>query len=1071
MLQRAFTQLLNVFSESCLREGMQYVKQDGMLSVRLSDGLLHARVKGSMGRLFDVYMDLKTWPTSASRCTCESHFNCEHAAASLLSLRLKALENQKQSVGLEQLDRWIQAFQYTPPSEAKLVQTHQLFYYLQFQPDAFSIQLAVGKSLKNGSVGKRTLLDRLEQVKPIHQHESDAAILTRLNDRRVDLNRLIDSELLLAVLQSQRALDSELDLPWQFGKTITASVSWLVETDGTQHWILKHADSELDACWLDAPWYIDPTLLEIGQIKLPYAQSSVQLLRELEAISPEQCPEVRSTLADCASDLPLPFDLSAGVPLTIQPKPVVILDRMTGTDTLGKMELAFDYEGMQVRAAPIVYSEPTEPRPSASGKDPLPDGSGSVIHSCVYKQCGSTLYQIPRDLAFEQHFTEQCKQKFALTPIGFDLNDFDALARIHDVFVPWVEQQKGRVLMQDAVFAKILDENEIEWYGDLNSEGDFFAYELGILMEGKKVNLVPVLVQLISQYRLPEWEKLPADHVFRLNVGGNQILPIKIERIRPFIEFLLFEGEKYRNNTHAIKLKRYQWVVMQASLNALSASLRRLWSQETLMKHLYQLLDRQQLPTTVLPQDFLTTLRDYQQHGLDWLQALRECGFGGVLADDMGLGKTVQTLAHLLVEKQAGRMTLPTLIIAPLSLIGNWQAEIQRFTPTLKTLIYHGTGRQAHVFTEYDLVISTYGLVQRDKEIFLKQPFYYLILDEAQWIKNARAQTTLMVQQLQASFRLCLSGTPFENHLGELWSLFHFIMPGLLLDRGRFRTFFQDAIEKQGDPIKKASLMKRVQPFLLRRTKQQVAQELPDKTIMISGVVLVDEQRDLYELIRLSMEKRVRDSIAQYGMVKSQMVFLDALLKLRQVCCDPRLVPLPMAKRAHGVSAKLTALMELLETLIEEDRRILVFSQFTSMLAIVEDEIKAKGYDYLKLTGKTQNRQQLVDEFQNGKAPIFLMSLKAGGVGLNLTKADTVIHYDPWWNPAVEDQATDRTHRLGQLNPVFVYRLVAEGTVEEVMMRMQAKKRALFEGILSEQQISGVKLTEEDLAMFFQPLV
>nr|WP_241480427.1 DEAD/DEAH box helicase [Legionella norrlandica] len=309
-----------------------------------------------------------------------------------------------------------------------------------------------------------------------------------------------------------------------------------------------------------------------------------------------------------------------------------------------------------------------------------------------------------------------------------------------------------------------------------------------------------------------------------------------------------------------------------------------------------------------------------------------------------------------------------------------------------------------------------------------------------------------------------------ENNLGELWSLFHFLMPGLLGDAKQFRLWFRTPIEKYADMERRNLLTRRVQPFLLRRTKNQVARELPPKTEMTRTIELAGAQRDLYEAIRMSMEKKVRDAIARQGLAKSHILLLDALLKLRQVCCDPRLLSVPEAAIAHGTSCKLDVLMELLDNLVEEGRRVLVFSQFTSMLKLIEELLISKQYEYLKLTGQTKNRQGLVEQFQRGDTPIFLISLKAGGTGLNLTRADTVIHYDPWWNPSVEDQATDRTHRIGQENPVFVYKLITSGTVEEVILGMQEKKRQLVDGILSADASKSMTLSEEDLNRFFMPL-
>jgi SNF2 family DNA or RNA helicase len=316
---------------------------------------------------------------------------------------------------------------------------------------------------------------------------------------------------------------------------------------------------------------------------------------------------------------------------------------------------------------------------------------------------------------------------------------------------------------------------------------------------------------------------------------------------------------------------------------------------------------------------------------------------------------------------------------------------------------------------------------------------------------------------------LCLTGTPLENHLGELWSLFHFLMPGFLGDTDTFRRLYRTPIEKRGDEPRRRSLARRIRPFVLRRTKEQVAVELPPKTEMVENVEIGGAQGDLYETVRAAMDQRVRAEIAARGLNQSQIVVLDALLKLRQVCCDPRLLKLDAAKKVKD-SAKLARLLDMLEQLLAEGRRVLLFSQFTSMLELIEPELKARGIAYVKLTGETRDRKKPVDAFQSGKAPLFLISLKAGGTGLNLTAADTVIHYDPWWNPAVENQATDRAHRIGQDKPVFVYKLIVAGSVEEKIAALQASKAALAAGVLGEGGAASAQLTQEDVAALFEPL-
>jgi len=484
-----------------------------------------------------------------------------------------------------------------------------------------------------------------------------------------------------------------------------------------------------------------------------------------------------------------------------------------------------------------------------------------------------------------------------------------------------------------------------------------------------------------------------------------------------------------------------------------------------------QLVHCQGIRPIDLPKSLRADLRPYQSEGLNWLQFLREYHFNGVLADDMGLGKTLQALAHLLIEKEAGRADRPSLVIAPTSLMSNWRREAEKFTPSLKVLTLHGPEREQHFeqLTEYDLVLTTYALVLRDEELYRQHPFHYLILDEAQAIKNAKAKTTQVIYELNARHRLCLTGTPMENHLGELWSMFRFLMPGFLGPLDRFGRLFRLPIEKYGDAERQLQLRKRLQPFMLRRTKEHVAKELPPKTEIIRTVALEGVQRDLYESVRLAMDKKLRDEINQKGFARSQIMILDALLKLRQVCCDPRLLKLDSAQGIKA-SAKLEMLMEMLIEMLDEGRKVLVFSQFTSMLDLIEQELVKNNIQFSKLTGQTRDRETAINYFQTGTAKVFLISLKAGGTGLNLTAADSVIHYDPWWNPAVEQQATDRAYRIGQDKPVFVYKLLTEETVEEKILKLQERKQSLADGLYTGANQAESSFDQNDLLELLKPL-
>jgi SNF2 family DNA or RNA helicase len=353
--------------------------------------------------------------------------------------------------------------------------------------------------------------------------------------------------------------------------------------------------------------------------------------------------------------------------------------------------------------------------------------------------------------------------------------------------------------------------------------------------------------------------------------------------------------------------------------------------------------------------------------------------------------------------------------------------------------------------------LTSYALLRRDGDLLQGLDLDYVILDEAQHIKNPKSQSAQLVRALAARHRLCLTGTPMENHLGELWAQLDFLLPGFLGDPQDFARRYRSPIEKEGDAEKLERLNRRIAPFMLRRTKDRVAAELPAKSELVRTVPIEGRQAALYESIRLTMEKRVRDAIAKKGLARSHITILDALLKLRQVCCDPRLLPAG-TKGAEGAgSAKLAMLMDLLPEMLDEGRRVLLFSQFTTMLGLIEVELRRLGIRYTKLTGQTRKREEAIEAFRGGDVELFLISLKAGGVGLNLPEADTVIHYDPWWNPAVESQATDRAHRIGQDKPVFVYKLITEGTVEEKILALQERKRKLADGVYGRGQ-SGDEL-------------
>jgi hypothetical protein len=478
------------------------------------------------------------------------------------------------------------------------------------------------------------------------------------------------------------------------------------------------------------------------------------------------------------------------------------------------------------------------------------------------------------------------------------------------------------------------------------------------------------------------------------------------------------------------------------------------------------------------PAGFSGELRHYQRDGLGWMQFLRRFGFGGCLADDMGLGKTVQVLALLEDRRQlrAGGdgpngngltngkpVSAPSLVVVPRSLVFNWKQEATKFTPALKVLDHTSAQRDkdARRFGNYDVILTTYGTLRRDAAYFKDVPFDYLILDEAQAIKNAASESAKATRLLRGEHRLALSGTPVQNHLGELWSLFEFLNPGMMGAASVFKM--TPAGGNTLDAEARTMLSRALRPFILRRTKEQVATELPEKLEQTLLCEMDEAQRKLYDELRAHYRQSLMERVARDGINKSKIQVLEALLRLRQAACHPGLID---KGREKEPSAKLDALLDQIGQVVDEDHKVLVFSQFTSLLAIVRQRFDAHGIVYEYLDGKTRDREARVNRFQTDPAcKVFLISLKAGGLGLNLTAAEYVYLLDPWWNPAVESQAIDRAHRIGQTRRVFAYRLIARGTVEEKVLALQQTKRDLADAIINADNSLIGKLGRDDLEM------
>ncbi len=868
------------------------------------------------------------------------------------------------------------------------------------------------------------------------------------------------------ILDTKRCYFEHLTGPvLSFGPTLTGKVDWLHSSTGEWHLKLVATDgSAKHECtpW-KAPWYVDRQTGLCGMVEHEYPVDVLSALGNLRGLTDEEAKLVPALLAKSGllSYLPPPPVPGAISVRVVKPTPELDLEIVPSPSE----------ESEKVKAVTFV-SRNDQP---ANALITLPDGE--------------QVYEV-RDPNAEREFVTKLESfGFVETPQRPDprsAGSRDASA-VRRLFVAadagsWLnlDPQKLNELRDDgwkispAAEEKFrpleLDDSNLEFEVEGESEDSWwFSLAVNIQVNGRQVPLLPLLVAAIR--RLPvsvtlseSIEKLNQNGKFVCDLADGTVISLPFDRMRAMLvslQEMLLKGKtpKYIDAS-----------VFQAD-DIMGDHAR--WINGDKIRELSDRLKQLNKPSlaVVPPKSFRAELRPYQLEGLAWLQKLASLQFAGLLADDMGLGKTVQLLAHVCLEKEQGRLNNPFLVVCPTSVLPNWISEIERFAPHLNVASYHGADRQGNytTFADFDVVVTTYPILQRDTERLQWVAWHGVALDEAQSVKNASTKVAQSVRALKAGHRFCLTGTPVENHLGELWSQFQFLLPGLLGDKLTFKQFIRDPIEKDGNVARRSLLTTRIRPFLLRRTKNEVATELPEKTTIVQYVELDAAQADLYETVRLASSKKVRDEITKKGFRQSQIWILDALLKLRQACCHPELVKLTAARKCT-TSAKFEKLLEMLQELVAEGRKILVFSQFTSMLALIEAELREQDLPYVILTGDTKDRKTPVEEFQKGSVPIFLISLKAGGTGLNLTASDVVIHYDPWWNPAVEEQATDRAHRIGQTKHVFVYKLIAKGTIEERMMALQQRKRELAESIYSQDGTLSRALGEADIEDLLRPI-
>ncbi len=872
------------------------------------------------------------------------------------------------------------------------------------------------------------------------------------------------AEIVRLVIATGRAQAQRVDNPaLTLGPPRVAQIAWTLAPDGTQRPTLTFDDDATSVLPGDASWYVDRQRWIAGPIETGLAAGALATLLAAPPLVPAQAKRIRDTFARAASGIALP------PPLEI-PERVVRVEPVP-TLTLRTIDVPTAPQRVDVAEFTLAYGTTTID----------PDASDDEVRTV---EGGETLVYVRSPRAEKRAMQRLVEFPFVSDPGLRSLAVTEGLLLRFTSVADWplfahrgAAELRGEgwcVNIDSSFRYRVIDlGHDAAWQtGFVEHDDGWFGLSIGLELEGRRYDLLPMLRDLLGRADAlgdrALVEQLGDDDSYYVRFGDDgRTLAFPALRLKAILATLVELGDPDAlRDDGTLRLPS----VRAGVVDELEAASGLRWDVPERLRALGERLRSfEGIARVAVPPTFHGELRGYQREGLDWLQFLADYGFGGILADDMGLGKSVQTLAHLLCEKEAGRLREPALLVVPTSLVHNWCDEAARFAPTLRVLALHGPTRAQRFcdIAAHDLVITTYALLPRDG-VLAKRDWHAVILDEAQAVKNPQAKAAQVAMSLRTGHRICLTGTPVENHLGDLWSLLSIALPGALGDRRQFGRVFRTPIEKRADVTRGRVLAERIRPFVLRRTKEHVASELPEKTEIVRRVELTGAQRDLYETVRLAMHERVRAEIAERGLARSQIVILDALLKLRQVCCDPRLLPKRLQTTAESV--KLELLLEMLPQMIEEGRRVLLFSQFTSMLALIEPALDKLGIPFVVLTGQTKERGSVVKRFQAREVPLFLISLKAGGTGLNLTAADTVIHYDPWWNPAVERQATDRAHRIGQTQHVFVYKLIGAGTVEEKIVDLQARKAHLAAAIFAEGGGTAARFAAEDVERLFAPL-
>ncbi|MBB1387445.1 DEAD/DEAH box helicase [Pseudoalteromonas sp. SG45-5] len=1008
-----------LFRPNVLAKGKEYYKNGKITWLEhTSDfSVVDSTVLGDNGTPFNQRIEISKLPTGYSvdtHCTCNIKTKCRHLAAILLKLKIEHSGEYGEDYFINDWFSELSALK----SAEQAMPSQVLLFVLDIENNKvfLSPKIANYDKDQNYTLGRNLTDQQLNSfITPNDLLESDFRLYSWIRSQNavgsIELKGQWGFNALQQLIATERLFlqRSRVAIKPQSGQAL--SFKWQQEKDLTQLGINLEQSKSWALLKTTPPTYIDLDHLKIGRIRTPLSADEISHLQTMPALHSANFDRIYKQLADNfgAGVIPHPTNSQTALPKAASN---AVLKVTMGERGL-TLSLLFKYKNKNYLAGEAHASIINNAFENTVTNELVNLGfefcKGGLQSEFVFtKQSPIHLHWLTYEVlpSFKERGWKVTISKMTVANPQSEVTLYANRAVGH--------QMHCKVILGDAK-AALLFTNEDLVYQSLNRQSELFHYypvgrQFGVINKSA-INLLCEFKQRFEFVKTRDEFNIPLSYLPEL----VKHTAINVELHDDSLELYLQE----LNNTDHTMAK--------VSLHGLNDSVE---------------------------------LREYQQQGVDWLSFLKRHKLGGILADDMGLGKTLQVIAFLTStynRPQAG----PTLIVCPTSLVSNWQNEITKFAKGLKVTTIFGSHRNEPLqhLAQSQCILTTYPLLKRDIAYYSPLYFENIILDEAQYIKNDTAQVSRLVKRLNAEFKLCLSGTPIENNLLELKSLLDFAMPSLLGSQAHFKQHFQTPIEREADIQRAEQLKALIMPFIMRRTKAQVAQELPEKTELTKEFEFEPKQKEMYQGITQALEEKLIDLFAEQGVQKSKLAFLEALLKLRQICCHPKLIE----PDTQAGSAKLEWLATHLPLMLSLGRKVIIFSQFTSALDLIAKRLEEINIDFSLLTGQTRHRDKVIDEFTSGKTSVFLISLKAGGTGLNLTQADTVIHFDPWWNPAVEKQATDRAYRIGQTNPVFVYKLIMSNSIEQKVFKMQEDKQALVDALFTDKSMSFTQFDEQQM--------